>query len=304
MSGIGEKGLGDLARAQLESARADPRLDRARGAMVADFWDSIEETERVRSLFIWGLVELSHSLEREEESLGVSRDDPELSAPAGRSLQSAWERSQLAQIERRNGHPHANAQALISMYSALDALIEDFAPALRALQAKLISRSLFQRAASSSPELESALTDDQREQMLKALESVIDEKLPKLSKLAGSGPSRYENLLKPLGLGEPADRLIPDDLREALTELGALRDVLVHRAGRVDAKALKQAPTLSQEEGQFVRLRDEDYRKYSAAVRCYAAEVFFRSIRGWPEVTDEEDGPRLADWRGYYRLGA
>jgi hypothetical protein len=41
----------------------------------------------------------------------------------------------------------------------------------------------------------------------------------------------------------------------------------------------------------------------SAAIRCYASEIQFRVIRGWPEVNDS-DGLDLSRWRGYYVLGA
>lgn len=85
--------------------------------------------------------------------------------------------------------------------------------------------------------------------------------------------------------------------------MGALRDVLMHRAGRVDARALEQAPSLQYVEGELVRVSDDDYRTYSAAIRCYSQEIIFRRIRGWPEVTDEKGGPNLSGWRHYYRLG-
>ena len=48
--------------------------------------------------------------------------------------------------------------------------------------------------------------------------------------------------------------------------------------GKVDARALKQAPSLRYQDGELVRVSDKDYRTYSAAVRCYAAEVILCSI--------------------------
>jgi len=131
-----------------------------------------------------------------------------------------------------------------------------------------------------------------------------DRMVPKAVKQQGSGIARYERPLRRVGWGAPEDRPIPEDLNVALTELGALRDVLVHRAGRLDDTALKQAPTLRYRRGQLVRISREDYRRYSAAIRCYAQEVSFRGIRGWPEVTDKRDGPDLARWRDYVRINA
>jgi hypothetical protein len=56
---IGEQQLGDFARSQFAAARRDPRLERSRGAIVADFKVAMEEAERVRTLGIWGLHELA-----------------------------------------------------------------------------------------------------------------------------------------------------------------------------------------------------------------------------------------------------
>ncbi len=134
--------------------------------------------------------------------------------------------------------------------------------------------------------------------------TVVSTALPKIPRLSGSGASRYETVLAQEGLAAPADRPIPDDLNTALAELGALRDVLIHRAGRVDKKALDQAPSLHYTEGQLVRLSNNDFRVYSAAVRCYGAEIQYRPLRNSPNVTDAEHGPNLNGWRNYYRVGA
>ena len=42
----------------------------------------------------------------------------------------------------RNGHPHLNAQALISMNSALDALVEEFVPAMREIRVQWLTDRL------------------------------------------------------------------------------------------------------------------------------------------------------------------
>jgi hypothetical protein len=78
----------------------------------------------------------------------------------------------------------------------------------------------------------------------------------------------------------------------------------MHRAGRIDLPAMNSARTLPYKRGQLVRVDRDDYHRYSAAVHCYGQEITFRSIRAWPEVTDEADGPNLEGWEGYYPLGA
>ncbi len=70
-------------------------------------------------------------------------------------------------------------------------------------------------------------------------------------------------------------------------------------------KALEQAPSLAgrYREGQLVRLTREDYRRYTAAIRCYGQDVAMRPMRSWPNVTDD-DLPDLTAWRNWYVLGA
>jgi hypothetical protein len=302
---IGEERLGQLARSQIEAVRRDPRLGRERGASVADFWDAMEEAERVRTLGVWGLHELEHALEREEERLGGARTDADLPDALASQLQAAWERSEMARLELANGHPHLNAQALLSMNSALDALVEEFVPAMRAIRVDQLVDQVFRRAEQQEPEAARELRSEARERLVEATRHVLATSvLPKLKQMRGSGIERYEPLLAQEGLAAPSDRPIPDDLSQAIAELGALRDVLMHRAGRVDLRALEQVPSLRYHEGGLVRISPDEYRLYSAALRCYSAEIIFRSIRNWPETSDENDGPNLANWRNYYVIGA
>jgi hypothetical protein len=78
---------------------------------------------------------------------------------------------------------------------------------------------------------------------------------------------------------------------DALTEFSALRDVIVHRGGRIDAHALSAAPSLSLDEGELVRLRRADYLRYAAALRTYGMEIARRLLG--PSVFDLN----LAAWR-------
>ena len=302
---VGEQSVGEFARRQLEAAREDPRLARADGrAMIADFWDAIEEAERVRTLGLMGMEELTHSLEREERRLEVKRDSEQLTAAQARSLQAAFERTEWAKAELANESPHANAQALISMTSALDAMVEELVKHWREVLVERIARHVLDK----SRERAGATWNAADSRVLEAVEDVIgreaERMVPSALRPAGKGTERYEKPLARIGLEAPADRPIPLDLDAALAELGALRDVLVHRAGRVDERALRHAPDLPYEAGQLVRLSRQDYRRYSAAVRCYAQEICYRGIRNWPETSEEEHGPNLEGWREYVLVNA
>jgi hypothetical protein len=77
---------------------------------------AIEEAERTRTFGIAGLHSLT-ALEREEQRLGVQRDDPDLDSGNRSRLQTAWERAEMARAEIASQHPQLNAQALVSIVS-------------------------------------------------------------------------------------------------------------------------------------------------------------------------------------------
>lgn len=296
--------MGELAKSELSAARHDPRMDRPRGGMVADFWDAVQEAERARAFAIYGLHEMAKAVEHTEQKLGVKHDDPNLNDEALRELQAAWERAAIAKAEIQNDHPQQNAHALIALNSALDGMVEEFVASVRALQTRWFSEQLVKRAEEQVPDAKHALHDRMREKLTEITEPLIAAKLPKLSRLRGSGSERYERPLRDVSLGAPKDRQIPVDLDQALTELGAIRDVFVHRAGRVDERALLQAPSLPFADGELIRLTGPLYRQYSAAIHCYGKEIIYRMMRHWPEADDEIHGPDPSKWRDYYRIGA
>jgi hypothetical protein len=304
-SSVGETGLGATARDQLDKARKDPRLTRGRGAAVGDYWVAMEEAEQTRMLSVLGIYELRGVLERYEREHGVSRGDADLDPSHRGEMQALWERAELAAAAIATDFAAVNAQALLAMNGALDAMVEEFAPAMRDMALRTIAEQIAKRAEAEQPGAASKVDEVTRAALIEAMVATADESLPKLDRLRGSGAERYEARLRGAGLGTAADRPIPPDLDEALIEFGAIRDVLTHRHGRMDTKALQQAPSLARRysDGDFVRLNGNDYRTYSAAIHCYGQDVAMRPMRSWPEVSDA-DLPDLAGWRGYYMLGA
>lgn len=292
---IGEENLGEYAHEQLEAARRDPRLGRRHGAMVADFWAALEEAERARMMAIIGLQEIRQTYEREKAEFDRAGGDKNRES----EVQAYWERAELARAEEKNGHPSINGQGLIGLNSALDALVEQFAPAVRDLPFQIRMKE----AEEQVPEAVEHLTPEIRQQLIEKTQELL--RVPKVKSLEKSGAARYERRLRGVGLGAPEDRPIPDDLDRTLREVGAIRDALIHRAARLDERALNQAPSLGEryEDGGLVRLSDEDYRTYSAAIRCYGAEVVHRLYGKWKDLADPENAPDLEHWRQYHLAG-
>lgn len=287
---VGEDSVGEYARDQLDAARHDPRLDRGHDGMIADFGDAVEEVERVRMMNLIGLNEIRHSYQRKKAEFDrVGGDDQR-----EHEVQVFWQRAELARAEEENHYPAINAQALIGLYSALDALIQQLPPTLRDLPFMV----KLKEAEKQAPEAVEHLTPELREQLIRQLQKLHD--VPKLRQLEKKGVARYERRLRPVGLGSTSP--IPEGLDQALREIGVIRDLLIHRAGRVDRESLDKAPSLADryQDGYLVRLSDEDYQTYSGAIRWYGAEVIHR-VYGRSELDFEDDSD---DWRESHISGA
>lgn len=293
---IGEDGLAGYAREQIEGARRDPRLERGHGAAIGDFNDTLEEIERTRMLAQIGLQEIRKSYEREHADFKANGGDQQRE----HEVQVFWQRAEMARIEIETDCPAINAQALISMNSALDALVEHLVPAVRDMPFEIRLREAEQVV----PEAAETLTPEVRRQLITKMQDLL--KLSEPKRLRGSGAARYERRLRGVGLGAPDERPLPPDLDQALTEFGVLRDLLVHRAGRINDKALTRAHSLTRRysDGDLIRLDGDDYRTYSAAMRWYAAEVVHRLWGKFPDVVNPEEAPDPDNWRGWHMIGA
>src|ERR1044072_2365848 len=292
---IGEDGLGGYARDQVEAARRDRRLERGHGAMIDDFGLAVEEVERTRMMNVIGLQEVRNAYEREKATFDANGGDRQRED----EVQTLWQRAELARAEAERDYPAINAQALIALNSALDALVEHLVPAVRDLPFQVRMK----QAEEEVPEAVAHLTPGIREQIIRKTQELL--KLGEPKSLKGKGATRYERRLQGAGLDAPEDRPIPKDLDQALAEFGGIRDCLIHRGSRMDGRALELARSLPRkyEDGDLIRLDREDYRTYSAAIRCYGAEVIHRLYGKWPGLIDPADAPDLENWRDWHMAG-
>lgn len=315
-----EDRLSELHRDQLDAVRRDPRLD-TEAAAFFDFNHEFREADRFRLL---ALIAMDTLLK-----------DQALSGSAN-AAQTEWVRKEMILADRSNGYPHLNAMTLVSMFGSVDCLVERLAPCFReammSVREKVTqqARSLAQRAIEQTlaqpPEAlaDDLPTPDLLAHMADALTAAIDQRVseevrhvvgkawrgvdaaePK--RVTGTAPERWETHLETAGLGPEPNEQIPATLADALSEVAGLRNVIVHRGGRIDEKALKDHPSLSErwgfQEEQFVRIDTAMYRRYSAALRTYAGEVERRVFsRTLPTMPPPRPLPML-DWEKNYHAG-
>lgn len=288
-----------LADRELAVARRDPRLSHGRDAVVADWWAAMGAAERTRKLADWGLQELidsdAHERHRLQDEGRTREDDPQRAA----AIDAARERAEMARAEKENQLVEHNAMTLVSMVGALDALVELLAPRAREMLIAHQAHVMMDLAHKREPEAAAKLDESVLEAVEHALRELLAERFESFdANPKGAGAKRWESVLSHVGLQAPSQRDIPPDLDQALTEVVALRHVLAHRAGRVDPKALKQAPTLRYTDGDLVRITHAEYRSYSAALWTYGEEIIHRLMK------DLAPAPALTNWSQNYTLNA
>lgn len=287
-----------LASRELAAARRDPRLTHGRDAVVADWWAAMGAAERTRKLADWGMQELIESEVHERHRLqegSTDRDDPQSAA----AMQAARERAELARAEKENQLVEHNAMTLISMVGALDALVEELAPRARDMLIAHQAHILMERTREQVPEAAAKLDESALSAIEQATRDLLAERFAEFDPYPrGAGAKRWEDVLFNVGLQARAQRAIPDDLDQALTEIVALRHVLAHRSGRIDQKALRQAPTLRYGDGDLVRITRAEYRLYSAALWTYGEEIIHRLMK------DLAPAPNLTTWQQNYTLNS
>ena len=172
-------------------------------------------------------------------------------------------------------------------------------PRAREMLVEHQAQVLIDEARKQEPDAAASVGDAALDVIRQAAQKVLSERLGSFdASPRGAGAKRWEDVLRNAGLQAPPERPIPADLDQALTEVVALRHVLAHRAGRVDARALAQAPSLRYADGDLVRVTHANYLVYSAALWTYGQEVIRRLLG------DLAPAPPLANWRENYTLNA
>lgn len=275
---IGEHRLSEYARSQLESARHDPRLDRSRTSPFADFQQAVDEIIRVRLTTRIGAEALA-----EAEIRGVD----------AHQRQVAWERRELGQAEIDGDFGWLNASTLVALHGALDTLVEGVGPATDGVVVPLAAREMLSEVLAEKAEEYSAISEDYLEAFVDVVASLMLGGR-KYETLRSNGAERWENVLRHVNFALPDDQPVPEDLSRALTEACVLRDVLVHRGGRVDTKAAKACASLGFEVDEFIRLPTRRTRELSAAIIAYGLNVTHRAAARF----GAGEAPHLnEDWR-------
>lgn len=180
-------------------------------------------------------------------------------------LAEAEKSAKLAQMEIDREFPIVHAQAIVSLWSFLEALIHSFIVEWVRNNPQAFKFNEIHKLRIRLGEYEQLRDYERYNYIVELLEKDIAIGLR-------NGTTRFEALLKPFGLsGE-----IPENIRRDIYELGQVRNIIVHRAGVVDRELLDACPWLDLAFGDEIRVSHKMFKNYVIATHQYVTLIICR----------------------------
>jgi hypothetical protein len=229
-------------------------------------------------------------------------------ALAERQRGSTPTESERARKSAAQAVEHWNALTLVAIFGGIEDFVESMGSDLHDAASSAIPekrKEMFSRNRIRNQELKSRgeLSVQGAQALTQFTARLADAFLLKpLRKPKNDLPTadRWEDLLGRIYMRPINGRPLPDDLRLTLNELGAVRNVLLHRMGRMDQWALEQVtegPWRSVNEKVVIDL--DLYARYIAALFSYVYELEDR-IRAILQIAPQFD---ISAWRSAIPAG-
>lgn len=244
-----------MTQPRTEAPAADAR------ALVLEIRELISEAVDAR---LWAIAGVRMVLDRDLASI------------------SDQERRDRVQASAERAVAHWNAMTLVVLYGAIEDFVEgmgaDLYPIVRATNPAK-RRALLEKNKRRNRELIAAgkLTGEGADVLTKFTKRLADDLFPSpLRKPNRELPAadRWEDVLRRIYMRPIPERALPDDLRLTINEFAAVRNVILHRMGRMDEKALShvsEGPWKAVNER--IVIDDALYRRYIAALVAYQREL-------------------------------
>jgi hypothetical protein len=192
---------------------------------------------------------------------GLARLTESLHEPA-EAVDRAREIAALALQEVEADLPLLHSAAAVLIWGALEAAVIDFLVRWLVSHPACLTAQPFSNIRVRLGEYEHLEGEDRMRFLVRLLEREVGASLK-------PGVGRFGCLLKPLGIGPS----ISDDTRRDLTELAAVRNVVVHRSAVADARFTESCPWLGLAVGDLVRVGGSAFDRYLRATSEYAAAI-------------------------------
>jgi hypothetical protein len=193
----------------------------------------------------------------------IEGSDPEEHAELTSNLTEAKKEAELAENECKTGFPLLHAHALVGMWAALEAAIEDMVVGILLNEPDVLKKEDFARVRVSLAEFE---TRDKEERM-RFLIAELGRNLGRKN-----GVDAFEGLLQYLDLSGDVE----DEDRKMIWQTHHLRNVLVHRASRADRRLVEACPWLRLRVNECVTISHEMLGVCAGALGSYVLNVTHR----------------------------
>lgn len=204
--------------------------------------------------------------------LNGESDQPKATAERAKAI------AQFAQREVDSGFPLLHAHAAIALWVSIEDVVRSFLAAWVGNQRGAKQADAVRKLKVSVTEYEAMDEEERCFYIVQLLEREA---------AARHGIERFECLLRPFGLSGP----FQEEPRRDLYELYHVRNLLVHRAGRVDRKFANACPWLDLTPGHTFVVDHTTYRRYHESTVQYITEIIYRVREhfGWArdEVPDD-----------------
>jgi hypothetical protein len=192
----------------------------------------------------------------------------EVSSDLKSDLEKATKDAEFAENELKNNLPFLHASMLIGAWGALEAAVEDTLIGISLNEPGVLDKDEFRKV--RIPLYKFGELD--REERIRFL---LEEVERTQGGGVGSGVENFEKLLRVFGLSGP----IESKVSKKLWEMNHVRNVIVHRDSRADARLVEACPWLGLKVGDRVLIDFNKYGRYSDAVFEYL-KVLARRLAG------------------------
>lgn len=184
-------------------------------------------------------------------------------------LATVTQKAEVARQELERGFPLLHSHALMGIWGALEAMVADVCVAHALSNPVVLQREPFSKIKVPAVTF---LSYSRRQQTVVLLE----EAQKPHGTTARIGIEQFEVPLGLVGLNGAVD----PDVRNTMRIAKALRNLVAHRAGVVDARFLQTCPDVGLEEGQVVKITGDQMMAVVGAMSMYAHAISNR-VRAW-----------------------
>jgi len=171
----------------------------------------------------------------------------------------------LAKEEADGDFPLMHAHALMGLWSALEALIEDVTVAWLVAKPEVIHGPAFAKIRVPVSDYHQMSVEDRMAYVVTELQRDLKAELRQ-------GVTRFESVLDAIGMGSG----VSSDIRKAIFEIQQVRNSLAHRGGVADRRLIEACPWLGLKQGQPLVVTHEKFEYYIDAVYGYLADLINR----------------------------